>query len=83
MRKLVKTLFQNDTLVSVRDYEVAECIRKNDVMHICFQDKVMTMDPHSLKEKVVLTSGHIPGRNGTKGYCLVSYKWDPNIEYDD
>lgn len=83
MRKVVKTLFSNNSLVSVRDYEVEECIRKKDALHIVFEDKTMTMDPSSLEKKVVMTSGPFPSKNGSKGYMLLTYKWNPNIEYDD
>ncbi len=83
MKKRVKTLFQNDTLVSVRDYEVEECIKKNDAMHISFEDKTMTLDPHSLKNKVVMTSKLFKSTAGGKDYKLITFKWDPNIEYDD
>lgn len=83
MRKPVKTLFQNGTLVSVRDYEVEGCIKRNDAMHIVFGDQTMTMDPDSLRDKKVLTSDIIPSSYGNKGYRLISYKWEPNIEFDD
>lgn len=83
MKKIVKTLFMNDTMVSIRDYELEECVRKNDAMHIHFEDKVMTMDPHSLESKILKTSGPFNSKTGRKGYMLHTYKWDPNIEYDD
>lgn len=83
MRKTVKTLFQNGSLVSVRDYEVEECIRKQDTMDIVFEDQIMTLSPQSLKNKVVMTSGPFPSKNGSKGYMLFTYKWNPNIENDD
>lgn len=83
MQKRVKTLFQNNTLVSVRDYEVEECIKKNDAMHIMFEDQTMTLDPHSLKEKQVFTSEPIQSKYGNSGYRLIAYKWDPNIVFDD
>lgn len=85
MRKLVKTLFnyRDKVLVSVRDYEVEECIKKNDVMHIVFGDEIMTLDPHSLKTKVVLTSDTMSSKTGGKGYKLISFEWNPNINYDD
>lgn len=83
MKKRVEKLFQNDTLVSVRDYEVKKCIDTNDVMHIEFGDEVMTLDPHSLENKQVLVSETFKSKFGGKGYKLISYKWNPNIRYDD
>lgn len=82
MRKRVKKLFQNNALVSVRDYEVEKCLKRNDVMHIEFEDKVMTLDPHSLKTKQILVSEPFPSNFG-RAYRLISYKWDPNVDYDD
>lgn len=82
MRKRVEKLFQNDTLVSVRDYEVKKCIDRKDAMHIEYGDEVMTMDPESLKTKQVLVSDIIPSNFG-KSYKLISYKWEPNLSYDD
>ncbi len=83
MRKIVRTLFNHDSMVSVRDYEIEECIRKNDAMHIVFEDKVMTMDPKSLEDKIVMTTGPFPSKTGGKGYMLHTYKWEPNISNDD
>lgn len=82
MRKRVEKLFQNDTLVSVRDYEVEKCIKRKDAMHIEYGDEVMTMDPQSLKNKQVSVSDPFPSQFG-KEYRLINYKWEPNISYDD
>jgi hypothetical protein len=85
MEKRVKTSFEIDgvTLVSVRDYEVEACIKDNDVMHIHFGDGIMSLDPDSLKSKEIMRSKVQTSTTGGKNYCLVSYKWEPNLVPND
>jgi hypothetical protein len=87
MRKIVKKLYypkySDEVLVSVRNYEVEECIKKNDAMHIVHGDKIMTMDPHSLQTKQRGTSDVFKSQHGGKDYFLINYLWVPNIYEDD
>ncbi len=87
MRKVVKKLYESkyneDVLVSVRNYEVEACIKKNDAMHIVFGDETMTMDPHSLQNKQKGTSQVFKSQVGGKDYFLINYLWSPNIYEDD
>lgn len=71
------------TLVSVKDYDVDACIKNKEVLHIKYGDGIMTMDPESLVSKEIMRSGIFKSKTGGQDYCLVSYKWDPNISYDD
>lgn len=81
MRKPILKLFNG--MASVRDYEVEKCIKSNDIMHIIFEDKCMTLSPKSLKEKVLSKSDLIKSQNSNKDYHLINYKWEPNVENDD
>lgn len=85
MEKRIKKLFDHKgrLLASVRDYEVEKCLKDNDVMHIMFQDDVMSLDPDSLRNKKIITTGPIPAKYGGTGYYLINYLWQPNIRYDD
>jgi rRNA pseudouridine-1189 N-methylase Emg1 (Nep1/Mra1 family) len=89
MRKVVKRLFcpknSTKTLVSVRDYEVEECLAKNEPMHIVFGDDTMTLDPHSLISKLSGKSNLIKNtlEKGGKDYCLMNFPWEPNVYADD
>jgi len=84
MRKRVERLFpfRHGVLVGIREKYVKECIEKNDALHILYGDDVMTLDPESLRDKVIMTSNPVNSKYG-KEERLVNYKWDPNISTDD
>lgn len=68
--------------VEVRDYQLKECLEKNDDMVIEHDGDIMTIPFVELKTKAVskskLFESKIPG---SKSYHLIGYDWNPdNIE---
>jgi len=70
-------------LISIRDYHVEECVRKNGPMKIKFGSRFMVLTPEQLVSKKVRTSKWVITSKFTgKPYRLVDYKWDPVEEIE-
>ena len=76
MRKEIKRL-HNGHLASVRDYEVQECIRKNENMDIFYEGEKMTLTPEQLKNETVGNRSPIMKSQYGKDYTLLNYLWQP------
>lgn len=76
MRKEIKRL-HNGHLASVRDYEVQECIRKNENMDIFYEGEKMTLTPEQLKNERVGNVSPIQKSKYGKDYVLINYVWQP------
>lgn len=76
MRKEIKRL-HNGHLASVRDYEVQECIRKNENMDIFYEGEKMTLTPEQLKNERVGNVSPIQKSKYGKDYVLINYLWQP------
>jgi hypothetical protein len=78
MRKEVTKLYHG-TKVSVRDYEVEECIRRNEPMVITHKGEKMTMSLEDLKTKRVgISQKQISKIKGAKDYYMFDYLWEPD-----
>lgn len=92
MRKETDTLYHTERfgwIVAIPQSTIDKAINKNDVLHIvytgedeAFQNQVMTMDPESLKNKVLYSSPY-KSKFKDEEYMLSRLKWNPNVEYDD
>lgn len=81
MRKEVKELYMNNTIASVRDYEVEQCIQRNENMEITHGGEKMTLTPEDLKTKRETMSPKFISKVGGKDYHLFGYSWEPdNVE---
>jgi len=78
MKRIIKKCFRN--CVDVRDYDVLNCIKQEDDMHIEHDGKTMTLSPHDLVAKRKYISKQFFSTNGGKDYRLYSYEWTPNEE---
>jgi len=76
MRKEIKRL-HNGHLASVRDYEVQECIRKNENMDIFYEGEKMTLTPEQLRTERVGNVSPIQKSKYGKDYVLINYLWKP------
>lgn len=74
MRKQIKTIYKG--LASVRDYEVEQCIKKNESMTIIYDGDAMTLSPEQLKTERVGMSSLMKSQYG-KDYVLFNYPWEP------
>ena len=75
MKKIVTSLFRG--LVWARDYEVKNCIDKNQNMIIIFEGDRMTLTPEELKDKRMSVSQKHDSKTGGKDYHLYGYTWTP------
>jgi hypothetical protein len=78
MRLTVKKLYNGN--VELRDYNVLDCINRNDSCIVVHDGKSMTLNPTQLKMRNLKISditfkSKIPGG---KDYKLYAYKWIPN-----
>jgi len=80
MRRIVKKVKENG-LFALRNHEVEDCIKKNDVMHCIHGDETMSMDPESLKSKQLGRSPWITDESGD--FYVIDYRWTPNIIPND
>lgn len=68
-------------IVEIRDFDRDKCIEKNENLIITHNDKVMTLTPLDLKNKVMKTSHLIKSKfAGGKDYKLIGYLWKPTDE---
>lgn len=79
MRKEVTKQYQG--MVEVRDYEVEQCIQKQENMEITHSGEKMTLTPAELVSQRVNVSQKIQSKVGGKDYYLFGYAWEPdNVE---
>ena len=65
--------------VEIRDYQLKECLEKNDDMVIEHDGDVMTIPFDQLKTKAVSKSRLFETRiPGGKSYHLIGYDWNPD-----
>jgi hypothetical protein len=80
MKLSVKKLYLGRA--ELRDYNVKDCIEKNENIQIEYEKNVMTLSPSELKTKLVNISQTFESKNGGKSYKLYAYKWNPDeIDY--
>ena len=80
MRKEVTKMFIAG-VVEVRDYEVEQCIQRNENMEITHKGEKMTLTPEELKTKRETLSQKQKSKVGGKDYYLYGYIWEPdNVE---
>ena len=76
MKKPVKKLYMGRA--EVRDYNVQECIDKNENFQIQFEDDVMTLTPEELTTKLKSKSQRFESKMDGKSYVLYGYNWEPD-----
>jgi hypothetical protein len=77
MKRIVKKLYRD--CVEVRDYDVQDCIQRNENMTIEYDRDIMTLSPNELINKMVSKSSKtFPSKMGGKDYKLCSYYWEPD-----
>ena len=76
MRRESKKLYNGNA--EVRDYDVKECIKRNENLQIEHKGDIMTLTPEELRSKVVDKSNNIPSKFGGKEYRLLCYEWNPD-----
>ena len=76
MRTTIKKLYKGK--VDLRDYDVENCIKKNENIEVIHNYDKMTLSPEDLLEKRVGISPVFGSKMGGKSYRLYSYEWKPN-----
>ena len=77
MRKEIKKLYKGN--VEVRDYDVQECIDKNQTFTIIHDGDAMTLSSEELITKRVGISKTFESKiAGAKSYKLYGYEWNPD-----
>tara|TARA_R100000329_G_C7610667_1_gene216702 strand:- start:1603 stop:1875 length:273 start_codon:yes stop_codon:yes gene_type:complete len=80
MKKKVKKLWKGN-MVTVRDYEVAKCLRLQQPMQIYFNDECMTVDVKRL-ERLQNSGQFFKSKTGGQDYNLIDLFWEPDIIND-
>ena len=78
MERVIKKLYRD--CIELRDYDVQDCIQRNETMKVKYDRDVMTLSPGDLVNKLVRKStttfkSKIPGG---KDYKLCAYDWNPD-----
>ena len=83
MRRIVTSVFKGD--IFLKDYDVKECIRRNEDMEVTFEGETMTISTKNLGELGRLRDKEYQSQhNGKhKTYKLVAFKWIPNLVNND
>ena len=77
MRKEVKKLYEGKA--EVRDFEVHQCMTKNESMTITHDGEKMTLSPEELLTRRVSISRTFETKiPGGKNYKLFGYIWEPD-----
>jgi len=83
MEVRVTTLYDDGT-IGVRESYIKKATSKNDVLHIKYEDNVMSMDPESLVTKLVRKSTPQQSKfNQDEWYVVYYYMWEPNLVSND
>ena len=77
MRKKVTNLYK-DIFVGLRDYDVNECISKNEDMVVDYEGDRMTIPLDDLTKKMVMKT-HVFKSKYDKDYRLYCYTWKPDV----
>ena len=80
MRTKVTKLYKN--MIELRDYDVENCIKKDENITVIFNDEKMELTPYELEYKKVSTSHTFKSKNGGQDYKLYGYKWLPEKDSD-
>ena len=75
MKIIIKKLYKD--CADIRNYDVQNCINKNENIEIIHGVDIMVLTPKELKHDVVSVSKIFPSKNGGREYRLVSYMWNP------
>jgi len=83
MDRLVTSIWKGD--IFLKDYDVKECIRLKQDMHVTFGDQTMTIGLKNLTEKGRLQTREYTSQHKGKHqvYKLVAFKWIPNLVNND
>jgi len=77
MKKKVTKLYKG--LVEVRDYDVKDCINKNESMIIVYDGDSMELSPKELTDDLKNITKEFPSKVGGKSYKLYGYEWNPDM----
>jgi hypothetical protein len=77
MKVKLKKLYKG--LAEVRDYDVKDCINKNESMTIVYDEDSMELSPEELENDVKSISKEFPSKVGGKSYKLYGYEWNPDM----
>ena len=77
MKVKLKKLYKG--LAEVRDYDVKDCINKNESMIIVYDEDSMELSPEELENDVKSISKEFPSKVGGKSYKLYGYEWNPDM----
>jgi len=80
MERQIKKLWKG--CAELKDYDVQDCIQRNETMRVKYDGDIMTLSPSDLTEKLVSISKTFESKVGGKDYKLCSYKWNADeIDY--
>ena len=71
----IKKLYKG--CVDLRDYNVKDCIKRNENYIINYSGELMSLSPDDMVNKCIHRQ-NAPSIIGTDDYELWSYKWEPN-----
>jgi hypothetical protein len=76
MRKTIRKVYKGT--IELRDYDVEECIKKDENMYVVHDFDKMILTPEDLVNKRVSVSAPFASKLGGKTYKLYAYNWEPD-----